>query len=67
MAASALGELKDTRAVGPLIQALDDENALVQDDAAEALGKLNDTRAVGPLNRYKMAQTERYEELLRGY
>ena len=48
-AAEALGYLGDTRAVGPLIQILKDEEPLVRGSAAFALGKLNDTRAVGPL------------------
>jgi HEAT repeat protein len=48
-AADALGEIKDTRAVGPLIQALKDNDSFVRMSAAGALGDINDTRAVEPL------------------
>ena len=48
-AASALGHLKESRAVGPLILALEDEDYIVRENAAESLGKINDTRAVDPL------------------
>jgi len=48
-AAHVLGDLGDTRAVGPLIKALKDHSPLVRAAAAEALGKLGDPRAVEPL------------------
>ena len=48
-AAEALGEIGDTRAVEPLIQALKDKDYDVRRHAAEALGEIGDTRAVGPL------------------
>ena len=48
-AAEVLGKFNDTRAVGPLIQALKDEDSMVRWDAVDALGNLNDTRAVKPL------------------
>lgn len=48
-AAEALGELKDARAVAPLIKALKDSQRLVRDAAAHALGKLGDALAVEPL------------------
>jgi len=48
-AAESLGELGDTRAVEPLIVALEDSDSLVRHRAAEALGKLGDKRAVEPL------------------
>ena len=48
-AAKALGELGDTRAVGPLTASLRDSHAHVSAEAAIALGKLGDTRAVEPL------------------
>ena len=38
-AAQALGELKNPRAIGPLILALDDSNQWVRIVAAEALGR----------------------------
>lgn len=50
-AALALGEIGDPRAVGPLIQALKDENDFVRLEAAEALGKIKDARAVKPLTQ----------------
>jgi hypothetical protein len=45
----ALGELKDPRAVEPLIEALKDKDWSVRKRAVEALGKLKDPRAVEPL------------------
>jgi HEAT repeat protein len=48
-AAIALGELKDKKAVEPLILALKDEDESVRWKAAEALGKIKDARAVEPL------------------
>jgi HEAT repeat protein len=47
-AASALGRVGDTRAVDPLIDALDDR-LVVKDVAAQALGHIGDRRAVEPL------------------
>ena len=48
-AATALGQIGDTRAVVALIQALSDEAGEVREDAARALGKIEDARAVEPL------------------
>ncbi len=48
-AASALGNLGDTRAVQPLIEALEDKYWNVKASAASALGNLGDIRAVRPL------------------
>lgn len=48
-AAEALGEIRDPRAVDPLIAALNDRNPEVREEAAEALGKIGDPRAVEPL------------------
>ena len=42
-------EIKDSRAVEPLITALKDENSLVRVLAALALGEIKDSRAVEPL------------------
>jgi HEAT repeat protein len=47
--AQALGQLKDSRAVGPLIQRLGDEDSKVREAVAQALGQLKDSRAVEPL------------------
>ena len=47
--ARALGEIKDPRAVEPLIAALKDTDKDVRQAAAEALGKIGDPRAVEPL------------------
>lgn len=44
-----LGQVGDARAIEPLIEALEDENAGVQGAAANALGKLGDQRAVDSL------------------
>ncbi len=49
-AADALGDISDPRAVGPLIEALADEE--LARHAAEALGGIGDGRAVGPLLAY---------------
>ena len=46
-AAEALGEIKDKRAVEPLIEALKDEG--VRHSAATALGRIEDKRALEPL------------------
>ncbi|MFN3699646.1 MAG: HEAT repeat domain-containing protein, partial [Dictyoglomus sp.] len=48
-AAKALGEIKDKRAVEPLISALKDEDWYVREAAAYALGEIGDSRAVEPL------------------
>ena len=49
-AASALGEMKETRAVEPLIATLkNDNNGYVRAMAAWALGQIKDRRAVEPL------------------
>lgn len=52
-AATKLGILQDKRAVRPLIEALNDENILVQGAAAEALGNIGDPRSLGELRRLK--------------
>ena len=49
LAAEALGQTRDARAVKPLITALDDTDAKVRRAAAEALGQIGDVRAVRPL------------------
>ena len=48
-AARALGELKDPRAVTPLISALEDPNHYVRREAAKSLGRLGDERAIPAL------------------
>jgi HEAT repeat protein len=48
-AAIMLGNLKDPRAVDPLIRALDAPGFQTPLHAAEALGKLGDPRAIPPL------------------
>ncbi|MGA7075782.1 MAG: HEAT repeat domain-containing protein [Halobacteriota archaeon] len=50
-AAEALGEVGDSRAVEPLVWALNDEDSLVRRDAAGTLKKIGDSRAVEPLIR----------------
>ena len=49
VAVEALGKIGDTRAVEPLIKALQDSEEYVRRGAVEALGKIGDTRAVEPL------------------
>jgi len=74
-AAKALGEIRDTRAVEPLIQALQDAyfdedffwetgemesfSPWVRNAAAEALGKIGDARAVEPLIKALKSETVR--------
>lgn len=48
-AAKALGEIKDARAVEPLIEALKEYYWGARSSVAEALGKIKDIRAVVPL------------------
>jgi HEAT repeat protein len=48
-AAKKLGELKDLKAVDPLIKALNDEDYGVRKAAAIALGKIGDAKAIDPL------------------
>lgn len=50
-AASALGNLEDTRAIEPLLAALSDPASQVRRTVAGALGDLGDLRAVAPLIR----------------
>src|SRR4030043_126453 len=49
LAAEALGEIGDARAVEPLIQALKDKDTWLRWCSAEALGEIGDARAVAPL------------------
>ena len=48
-AACALGQIRDSRAVEPLIVALKDQEELVRCEAAMSLGEIGDTRAVNAL------------------
>jgi len=48
-AARVLGELKDMRAVTPLLSALEDPNHYVRREAAKSLGRLGDERAIPAL------------------
>ena len=48
-AIGALAQLRDSRAVEPLVQALNDGNEQIQVMAASALGSIGDKRAVQPL------------------
>ena len=48
-AAEALGQSKSSRAVEPLIAALNDPDFGVQGSAAKALGEIKDSRAIQPL------------------
>jgi hypothetical protein len=48
-AALALGLIRDTSAVTPLIRALHDEDSYVRGEAALALGRIKDAKAIEPL------------------
>jgi HEAT repeat protein len=50
-AASVLGRIKDTRALGPLMNGLDHSDARVRAESAAALGELRDPAAVEALMR----------------
>ena len=52
-AALELGRSGDSRALEPLVGALDDRNASVRAAAAAALGKLGDTRGRAPLAEHR--------------
>lgn len=59
-AARALGEMRDVRAVEPLMEALHDRNSNVRTAAACALGEIGDPRSEGPL---KMALYDEYRDV----
>jgi HEAT repeat protein len=50
-AAHVLGDIRDARAVEPLVEALDDSSDEVRQAAAKALGDIGDDRAVEPLTQ----------------
>ncbi len=50
-AAKALGKIGDSRAVEPLMRAINDSDSEVRCAAAKALGEIGDYRAVGPLTK----------------
>lgn len=50
-AANALGNLNDTKAIGPLSVSLGDKDPMVRSSAAYALGTLGSIEAVNSLNR----------------
>jgi HEAT repeat protein len=60
-AAEALGEVKDPRTVDPLIAALRDEDARVQERAAVSLGRTGDRRAIEPLIQ-ALQQSNKYHD-----
>ncbi len=62
-AAMALGEMDDPEAIGPLLNALGDEDVRVRRDASIALGKCGDTRACDPLRR--LSETDAESEVRR--
>lgn len=62
-AALMLGKLGDTRAVDPLIQALDAPGFQTPLYAAEALGKLGDLRAIPALLPLLESEHDRYREV----
>ncbi|NJL49017.1 MAG: HEAT repeat domain-containing protein [Leptolyngbyaceae cyanobacterium SM2_5_2] len=61
-AALMLGKLRDTRAVDPLIRALDAPGFQTPHNAAEALGKLGDRRAIEPLLLLAAGNNDRTRE-----
>ncbi|MBE2267162.1 MAG: HEAT repeat domain-containing protein [Anaerolinea sp.] len=61
-AALMLGKLGDTRAVEPLIRALDTPGFQTTLNAVQALGMLGDPRAIQPLKRFLNTDHEKYRE-----
>jgi hypothetical protein len=57
-AACALGDIKDRKAVSPLVDALYDRDSDVRQAAAKALGDIGDDSAEGPL---RMALGDKYK------
>src|SRR5215203_714029 len=53
-AALQLGKSMSPEALGPLIGALDDDNASVRAAAVAALESLGDMRAIGPLKEHRL-------------
>lgn len=64
-AALMLGKLGDTRAVGPLIEALDAPGFQTRLYAAQSLGKLGDRRAIEPLLRLMDTSHDKFREAAR--
>ncbi|HOL55553.1 MAG TPA: HEAT repeat domain-containing protein, partial [bacterium] len=50
-AAEALGKIKDTRAIDPLIKVLADKDIAVRLSVIEALGEIGDKKAIEPLKK----------------
>jgi HEAT repeat protein len=63
-AAEALARMGDTRAVDPLIHALEDEDWRVKQKVVWALGYIGDPRAVQPLRRAYRNETEGVQEMI---
>jgi HEAT repeat protein len=51
-AAWALGEIKDTRAIGPLIEALEDDDNGVRREAMDAMERIEETEEMGGNQRW---------------
>jgi len=62
---AALGEMKDNRAVDPLLTTLKDAEPSLRMESAEALSKIGDVRAIEPLKAVVMTETD--EIVLRTY
>jgi HEAT repeat protein len=63
-AAESLARLGDDRGVGPLIEALSDEDWRVRQKAAWALGYLGDPRAIVPLRMAMRDELEGVREII---
>jgi hypothetical protein len=61
-AATALGQLRDPRAIEPLRKLLNDDERSVREAAAQALGELGDPQAVEPLIR--VLQKDRSDKIV---
>jgi hypothetical protein len=57
-AALQLGKSMNPQALGPLVAALDDDNASVRAAAVAALESLGDMRAIGPLKEHRLDRSE---------
>jgi len=56
-AASALGQIGEARAVGPLISVLDSDTETARIEAAKSLGQIGDVRAIEPLASFLKEET----------
>lgn len=67
VAAGALGQTKDKRAVEPLLKALKDESGMVKEDAAGAFVHIQDPRSIELLKAMMTDEEANYNPMTAGY